>query len=103
MKVQLKIDLIPLTVSKKVGGLTIEKQTGMSKVVLYGDDSIHRHVGYYVHESKVFSGLINWDNSLNESMAEAIAQKVKEKEVRYSDAPQDMPELTEEDDEDEFE
>lgn len=102
--VELEINLRHHTTKKMVFGKTIEKSFGMDFVDMLGDDGIWRHVGWYTHLAKMFCGLVNWDNSLNEAMAAAIAKK-KGHPVTYSGAPQDQPEPNEEDedDDDEFE
>lgn len=89
------------TTTKIVFGKAVTKSFGQSYVDMRGDDGKWRHVGYYLHTAKCFSGLVNWDNSLNADMAKAIEAKLKEK-VTCSMAPQDKPELVEAD-EDEFE
>lgn len=102
--VELEIKLRHHTTKKTVFGKTVEKSFGCDFVEMKGDDGVWRHVGWYVHAANMFSGLVNWDNSLNESMAKAIEKKTG-KPCRYSGAPQDEqePEQTEEDYEDEFE
>ena len=96
------IILLPHEATKVVFGKTITKSFGQSYVVMRGDDGIGRQVGWYLHSAKMFSGLVNWDNSLNEQVAKAIEAKLQEK-VTCSMAPQDRPELNTESDEDEFE
>lgn len=86
---------------KEVYGKRVKKSFGQDFVDLKGDDGRWRHIGYYSHAAKFFSGLVNWDNSLNGEVCEALA-KIKGHPVRHSLAPQDEPEQTE-DDEDEFE
>lgn len=85
-------------------GKVVEKSFGCDFVELKGDDGIWRHVGWYVHGAKMFAGLVNWDNSLNDSMAAAITKKTK-LPCTYSGAPQDEkePEINEEGYDDELE
>lgn len=100
--IPLEIKLRPHGTYKSVYGKQVWKSFSMDFVDMLGDDGRWRHVGYFCYPTQTFSGLVNWDNSLNDSMAAAIA-KIKGQEVNSSPAPQDEPELTEEDDDDEFE
>lgn len=93
------VNLRPHVTKKVVFGKTIEKSFGQDFVDLRGDDGVFRHVGYYSYAAQTFSGLTNWDNSLNEAMAKAIEAK-KGVKVTTSVAPQDEPELTEEEEDD---
>lgn len=95
-----EINLRPHETTKQVFGKTVTKSFGQSYVDIRGDDGKWRHVGYYLHTAKMFAGLVNWDNSLNDAMAKAIEAKLQEK-VTCSMAPQDRPELNTESDEDE--
>jgi hypothetical protein len=97
---RLEINLRPHVAKKNVFGKMIEKSFGKDFVDMKGDDGIYRHVGWYLHSAKCFSGLVNWDNQLNESMCKAIEEKTGVA-CTYVGAPQDEPELTQEDD-DEF-
>lgn len=97
---ELKIKLRPHVTIKQVFGKTIEKSFNQDFVDLLGDDGKWRHIGYYSYPAKCFSGLVNWDNSLNDLVTKEI-EKIKGVPVSFADAPQDEPELTEvyEDDE----
>lgn len=97
-----EVNLRPHETTKEVFGKKITKSFGQSYVDMRGDDGVWRHVGWYFHTAKTFSGLVNWDNDLNESMVKAIESKLNEK-VSYSVAPQDRPEQVTEASEDEFE
>lgn len=96
----LQIKLRPHVTMKNVFGKMVEKSFGQDFVDMLGDDGKWRHIGYYSYSAKCFSGLVNWDNSLNDLVAVEIA-KLKECSVACAEAPQDRPELTEEDDDDE--
>ena len=98
---RLEISLRPHVVTKNVFGKMIEKSFGQDFVDMKGDDGRWRHIGFYSHTSKSFCGLVNFDNSLNDQVAAEIA-KIKGHPVSYSGAPQTEPELTQEDDDDEF-
>ncbi len=90
------VNLRPHETTKVVFGKTIKKSFGQDFVDMKGDDGIWRHVGYYSYSTNTFSGLVNWDNSLNDAMAKAIAAK-KGVKVQASEAPQDKkPEQPEE-------
>jgi len=86
---------------KNVFGKVVKKSFGQDFVDLLGDDGKWRHIGYYSHTARFFSGLVNWDNSLNDDVCKAL-EKIKGHPVRHSLAPQDEPEQSEDDD-DEFE
>ena len=96
----LQIKLRPHVTMKNVFGKMVEKSFGQDFVDMLGDDGKWRHIGYYSYSAKCFSGLVNWDNSLNDLVAVEIA-RIKECSVACAEAPQDDPELTEvyEDDE----
>jgi len=98
---RLEIALRPHVTTKNVFGKMIEKSFGQDFVDMKGDDGRWRHIGYYSHGAKSFCGLVNFDNSLNEQAAAEIA-KMKGHPVSYAGAPQNRPELTEEDEDDEL-
>jgi len=97
---RLEIALRTHVTMKNVFGKMIQKSFGQDFVDMKGDDGRWRHIGYYSHGAKSFCGLVNFDNSLNEQVAAEIA-KLKGHPVSYAGAPQNRPELTEEDEDDE--
>lgn len=96
----LQIKLRPHVTTKNVFGKMIEKSFNQDFVDMLGDDGVWRHIGYYSYPARCFSGLVNWDNSLNELVAKEI-EGIKGVPVSFAGAPQDRPELTEEDEDDE--
>ncbi len=97
---ELEIKVEPHTTSKVVLGKTITKSFGQDFVFMKDDRGRWQHIGYYSYSAKYFSGLIGWDNSLNDAVCKQLSI-LKKCNVRHSMAPQLDQEVEQDDFDDE--
>lgn len=79
---------------------TIMRSTGQDKIYVKNEEGIWKHVGFLMHASMSFVGLVDFPKELGPLVADELTKQKKAK-VRFGGAPESIVEAEESEEEDE--